>query len=55
MSGGLKALQPTDDDITKLLMGKAHIGTKNCDFQVRSRKRAVLFLTALVQIEGFSV
>lgn len=36
MSGGLKVLQPTDDDITKLLMGKAHIGTKNVDFQMES-------------------
>lgn len=34
MSGGLKALQPTDGDITKMLMGKSHIGTKNCGFQV---------------------
>lgn len=36
MSGGLKVLQPTDEDITKMLMGKAHIGTKNVDFQVCS-------------------
>jgi hypothetical protein len=34
MSGGLKVLQPTDDDVTKLLMAKAHIGTKNVDHQV---------------------
>lgn len=36
MSGGLKFLQPTDDDVTKLLMAKAHIGTKNVDFQMES-------------------
>jgi small subunit ribosomal protein SAe len=31
MSGGLAALAPKEDDITKLLMASAHIGTKNTD------------------------
>jgi len=31
MSGGLAILAPKEDDITKLLMASAHIGTKNTD------------------------
>jgi len=34
MSGGLNILAPSDDDISKMLMAKAHIGAKNVDFQM---------------------
>lgn len=35
MSGGLQALQPTEDDISKMLMAGVHLGAKNVDFQMR--------------------
>jgi len=35
MSGGLSALAPTDDDISKLLMAQSHIGTKNLNYQMK--------------------
>jgi len=35
MSAGLAALQPNEDDITKLLMASAHVGTKNVDYQMK--------------------
>jgi len=34
MSGGLSILSPTEDDITKMLMAKVHLGEKNVDFQM---------------------
>lgn len=34
MSGGLNVLAPSDDDISKMLMAKAHIGAKNVDYQM---------------------
>jgi len=36
MSEGKAFLQPTEDDITKLLMARAHIGSKNANFQMLS-------------------
>lgn len=36
MSEGKAILLPTEDDITKLLMAKAHIGAKNANFQMLS-------------------
>ncbi len=38
MSGGLKALSPTEDDISKLLMAGAHLGAKNCIVAVENSK-----------------
>jgi len=35
MSDGLDILAPKEDDVTKLLMSNAHIGTKNVDFQMK--------------------
>jgi len=35
MSAGQQVLAPKEDDITKLLMASAHIGTKNIDFQMK--------------------
>lgn len=35
MSAGQQVLAPQADDITKLLMASAHIGTKNIDFQMK--------------------
>lgn len=35
MSGGLSALAPKEEDITKLLMASSHLGTKNVDFQMK--------------------
>jgi small subunit ribosomal protein SAe len=35
MSGGLSILSPTEDDITKMLMAKVHLGEKNVDFQMQ--------------------
>jgi len=34
MSGGSALLRPTEDDISKMIMAKVHIGTKNVDFQM---------------------
>jgi len=34
MSGGLKILAPTEDDISKMLVAGVHLGTKNCNFQM---------------------
>lgn len=34
MSEGLPIFQPSDDDITKLLMAKVHLGSKNCNHQM---------------------
>eukprot|EP00123_Amoebidium_parasiticum_P018550 comp24235_c3_seq1/m.44792 comp24235_c3_seq1/g.44792 ORF comp24235_c3_seq1/g.44792 comp24235_c3_seq1/m.44792 type:complete len:295 (-) comp24235_c3_seq1:130-1014(-) len=34
MSGGIAILKPTEDDVSKMLMAKVHIGTKNVDFQM---------------------
>jgi len=36
MSEGLQILQATEDDVTKLLLANAHIGTKNVNFQMAS-------------------
>jgi small subunit ribosomal protein SAe len=35
MSDALDGLQPTEDDITKMLMATTHLGTKNTDHQMR--------------------
>eukprot|EP01134_Creolimax_fragrantissima_P006517 CFRG6517T1 len=35
MSGALDILAPTEDDISKMLMAKVHIGTKNVDHQMK--------------------
>eukprot|EP01147_Barroeca_monosierra_P007322 gene7322-9730_t len=35
MSSGYDVLQPTDDDIQKLIMANAHLGSKNCNFQMK--------------------
>jgi len=35
MSGGLAILQPSEDDMSKLVMAKCHLGTKNLDFQMK--------------------
>lgn len=34
MSEGLSIFQPSDDDITKMLMAKVHLGSKNCNHQM---------------------
>eukprot|EP01135_Chromosphaera_perkinsii_P011761 Nk52_evm7s2496 gene=Nk52_evmTU7s2496 len=36
MSGGLPALAPQNDDIQKLLVAQAHLGTKNVNFQMKN-------------------
>lgn len=36
MSNGLRLLAPKDDDISKLLMAEAHLGTKNVNFQMEA-------------------
>lgn len=35
MSGGIAALAPTEDDMTKMIMATVHVGTKNTDHQMR--------------------
>ena len=34
MSGGLEVLALREDDVTKFLAAEAHLGTRNCDFQM---------------------
>jgi len=36
MSQGAKILQPTEEDITKLVMASVHVGTKNLNFQIKN-------------------
>ena len=36
MSGGIPALQLTEDDACKFLAAGTHLGTTNCDFQMES-------------------
>lgn len=36
MSGGLNALQLSEDDVSKFLAAGAHLGTNNLDFQMET-------------------
>lgn len=36
MSGGIKALELTEEDVTKFLASGTHLGTNNLDFQMET-------------------